>query len=183
MRWNYLSIPKLQRCNRWSFGMDKSFHPTVYIVCDYFSMLGLKLNHVCKRGHWKNVFKRFLGCLFCPGLNMLTHHIRLGQHWFRQWLVAWQHQATPWTKANFITVRSCGIHQSAQIPSFTVRARLLFCTGGYELTHWGLDKMDSISQTTFSSAVSRMKMYEFRLKFHWSLFLRVQLTKFQHWFR
>ena len=28
-----------------------------------------------------------------------------------------------------------------------------------------------------------MKMFEFRLKFHWSLFLRVQLTIFQHWFR
>ena len=26
-------------------------------------------------------------------------------------------------------------------------------------------------------------MCEFRLKFHWSLFLRVQLTIFQHWFR
>ena len=26
-------------------------------------------------------------------------------------------------------------------------------------------------------------MFEFRLKFHWSLFLRVQLTIFQHWFR
>ena len=23
MGWNYLSIPKLQRCNRWSLGMDK----------------------------------------------------------------------------------------------------------------------------------------------------------------
>ena len=28
-----------------------------------------------------------------------------------------------------------------------------------------------------------MKMYEFRLKFHWSLFLRVQLTILQHWLR
>ena len=28
-----------------------------------------------------------------------------------------------------------------------------------------------------------MKMFEFRLKFQWSLFLRVQLTVFQHWFR
>ena len=26
-------------------------------------------------------------------------------------------------------------------------------------------------------------MFEFRLKFHWSLFLRFQLTIFQHWFR
>ena len=26
-------------------------------------------------------------------------------------------------------------------------------------------------------------MYEYRLKFHWNLFLRFQLTIFQHWFR
>ena len=44
------------------------------------------------------------------------------------------------------------------------------------LTHWGRDKMDAIWQTTFSSAFSWLKMFEFRLKFHWSLFLRVQLT-------
>ena len=52
-----------------------------------------------------------------------------------------------------------------------------------QLTHWGRDKMDAISQTTFSSAFSWMKMFEFRLKFHWSLFQRVQSTIFQHWFR
>ena len=51
------------------------------------------------------------------------------------------------------------------------------------LTHWGREKMDAISQTTFWSAVSWMKMFEFPMKFHWSLFLRVQLTIFQHWFR
>ena len=42
--------------------------------------------------------------------------------------------------------------------------------------------MAAISQT-FSSAFSWMKMFELRLKFHWSLFLRVQLTIFQHRFR
>ena len=51
------------------------------------------------------------------------------------------------------------------------------------LTHWGRDKMDAIFQTTFSNGFSWMKMYEFLLKFHWSLFLGVQLTIFQHWFR
>ena len=35
----------------------------------------------------------------------------------------------------------------------------------------------------FSNTFSRMKMYEFQLRFHWSLFLRVKLTIFQHWFR
>ena len=54
--------------------------------------------------------------------------------------------------------------------------------GPDDLTHWGRDKIDAISQTTFWSAFSWMKMFEFRLKFHWSLFLRVQLTIFQHWF-
>ena len=43
-----------------------------------------------------------------------------------------------------------------------------------DLTHWGRNKMDAISQTTSSSAFSWMKMFEFRLKFQWSLFLRVQ---------
>ena len=51
------------------------------------------------------------------------------------------------------------------------------------LTHWGRDKMAAIFQTTFSNAFSWMKMFEFRLRFHWSLFPRVQLTIFQHWFR
>ena len=43
-------------------------------------------------------------------------------------------------------------------------------------------QMDAISQMTSSNRFW-MKMVEFRLKFHWSLFPRVQLTKFQHWFR
>ena len=43
------------------------------------------------------------------------------------------------------------------------------------LRHWGRDKMAAISQTKLSNAFSWMKMLEFRLKFHWSLFLGVQL--------
>ena len=38
-------------------------------------------------------------------------------------------------------------------------------------------------QMTFSNAFSWMKIYEFWLKFHWSLFLRFQLTIYHHWFR
>ena len=43
-------------------------------------------------------------------------------------------------------------------------------------------QMNAISQTTFSNAFSWIKMFEFRLKFHWSLFSMVQLTIFQQWF-
>ena len=51
------------------------------------------------------------------------------------------------------------------------------------LTHWGRGKMAAIIQTTFSTAFCWLKMYEFRLRFHWKLFPRVQLTLFHHWFR
>ena len=51
------------------------------------------------------------------------------------------------------------------------------------LTHWGQDKMDAISWMTFSNAFSWMTVHEFWLQFHWNLFLRVQLTIFQCWFR
>ena len=40
--------------------------------------------------------------------------------------------------------------------------------------------MAAISQTTQSKFFSRMKMLEFRFKFHWSSFLRVQLTIFRN---
>ena len=48
------------------------------------------------------------------------------------------------------------------------------------LTHWGWDKMAAVSQTTLSNTFSWVKMLEFRLKFHWSVFLRVKLTIIQH---
>ena len=59
----------------------------------------------------------------------------------------------------------------------------LLCQLLESLTHWGRDKMAAIFQTTFSKAFSWIKMYEFRLRFHWILFPMVQLTIFQHWFR
>ena len=62
----------------------------------------------------------------------------------------------------------------------------MFCSWdrtGFFLTHWGRDKIAAIFQTRVSNAFSSMKMFEFRLKFHWSLFLRVQSTISQHWFR
>ena len=44
------------------------------------------------------------------------------------------------------------------------------------LTHLPLDKMAAISQTIFLNAFSWMNSFVFQVKFHWSLFLRVQLT-------
>ena len=67
--------------------------------------------------------------------------------------------------------------------SLSVYHCIQYCTILCMLTHWARDKMAAILQTTFSNAFSWMKIYEFRLIFHWILFLRVQLTISQHWFR
>ena len=53
----------------------------------------------------------------------------------------------------------------------------------FTLTHWGWHRNVATSQTTFSNAVSWMKMFKFWFKFHLSLFPRVQSAIFQHWFR
>ena len=50
------------------------------------------------------------------------------------------------------------------------------------MTHWGRDKMTAIFRT-FSNAFSWMKMIIFRLRFHWNLFPKAQITIFQHRFR
>ena len=50
------------------------------------------------------------------------------------------------------------------------------------LIHWGRNKMAAMWQTTHSNAFSLMKMLQFLFQFYWSMFLRVQLTIFQHWF-
>ena len=76
-------------------------------------------------------------------------------------------------------------HQVMIIISLWIRfnSRILLDQWDWLLTHWGRDKMAAIFQTTIANAFSWMKMYEFRLRFHWILFPGVQLTIFQHWFR
>ena len=51
------------------------------------------------------------------------------------------------------------------------------------LTHWGRDKMTTISQTTISNVFTWKKMVIFVSRFHWNLFPRDKLTIFLHWFR
>ena len=54
---------------------------------------------------------------------------------------------------------------------------------GQCLTHGGWDKIAAIFQTTFLNGFPWMKMYQFRLRFTWNLFPRVQLATFQYWVR
>ena len=84
----------------------------------------------------------------------------------------------PWANWHFYTIASRfnAVHSKTILRS--VQTWL-----SYNLTHWGRDKMAAIFQTKFSNAYSWIKMLTFLLRFHWSLFPRVQLTIFKHWFR
>ena len=55
--------------------------------------------------------------------------------------------------------------------------------GLYHLTHIPLDTMAAISQAIFSDVFFLMKSLVFLLRFHSSLFLRVQLTITKHCIR
>ena len=67
--------------------------------------------------------------------------------------------------------------------SWQVITKMIHSVWRFSLTHWSWDKMADIFQTTFSNAFSLLRMYQFCLRFHWSLFLMFKLTIFQHWFR
>ena len=110
------------------------------------------------------------------------------QHWFGYWLGAKQayvhqkltHVCWIWQKCFILTDKLAHIY----FVTLSCFISLAFQTAEYRLlTYWGRDKMADNFQTTFSNAFSWMKMYEFQLRFHWNLFLRFQLTIFQHWFR
>ena len=47
----------------------------------------------------------------------------------------------------------------------------------YSLLHWGQENVDAIFPMTFSNAFCWMKMFQFRTKYHWNLFMRVHLIE------
>ena len=78
------------------------FTPTLYWACNYLSILGLKLNHVSKRGHW---------CLFTER-QKLTHwgrvtHICVGKLTIIGSDNGWspgRRQAIIWTNAGLLSI-------------------------------------------------------------------------------
>ena len=167
-------------------------------------MLGLKLNHVSKRGHWYHC------CSYYPHtLSSLPSHC----HWpiwklrhllSNRFKISFQDLTKRQGMSLVVSVTHVSVICSFWVtPFLTIWYTILYTLTRYLmgsvvtwaswrlkspatrlwLTHWGRDKMDVISQTTLSNAFSWMTMVEFRLRFHWSLFIRVQLTIIHHWFR
>ena len=95
--------------------------------------------------------------------------------WWRHHVSKLDFQFIVWIDALFTSCKNV----VWQMPSCMLPLKIALIS----LTHWGRDKMAAIFQTTFSNGFSWMKMYEFWLTFHWSLFLRIKSTIFRHWFR
>ena len=76
--WKCLSIPKLQRSNCWSLGMNKYRHNTFYNRWNYLSILGLKLIVVSS-------------CCFCFLMPPNAHALQ-----FYSWLLSNSRTHIPW---------------------------------------------------------------------------------------
>ena len=76
-----------------------------------------------------------------------------------------------------------GISYTGKMSSLYWIRPLVSAPQGFILTHLPLDKMAANLADDFSNEFSWMKMIELWFKFHWNLFLWVQLTIGQHWFR
>ena len=88
-------------------------------------------------------------------------------------------QTVVWTSHYLIHRYSFAAQRFSEFSLYVIVSRFFLS----HFTHWGRDEMDNISKMTFSNVFSSMKMFEFRLRSHWSLFLMVRLTIFQHCFR
>ena len=83
------------------------------------------------------------------------------------------------------TSQNCNILED---PYWARNKHIIHSSLCYVLLWFGINtlrprQMAAIFQTTFSNAFSWMKMYQFSLRLHWSLFPRVKLTIFHPWFR
>ena len=111
---------------------------------------------------------------------------------WRNW---WCHECVTHNLQNNTHLYACimmlGLHQSFLVKSFgqtSWQTNRHKCNGKAVSPVPSLNTLTprpngAIFQTTHSNPFSWIKIFEFRLKFHWSLFLRFQLTIFQHWFR
>ena len=83
---------------------------------------------------------------------------------FSNWLRTWPATDRRWALTDLETrcTDSTRMRGKGSLPNMWNRST--------HLTHVSRDKMASIFQTTFSNTFSWMKIYGFRLRFHWSLF-------------
>ena len=161
-------------------------HKAGIVTMGPISILAINTLRPEKNGHYfaHRIFIHFLGwnyfalnlsgvCGLFLGLQLTT-----SQHWFRKWLATEQAtspflQISPW---NLISRQLRSTQLLLHINVKEVFIVIYFCLS----THWGSDKMATILYSIFKCILTNCRIL---LKFHWSVFTRVQITTTQHWFR
>ena len=105
----------------WNKNNNKEFTtwPSSFLLLNYLAQKKPDRNPIAgnEDGNW----------IYHVGLVTPHGYIELGQHWLRDWLVAWRHQTITWANIDFSQVRFCGILMRAisqRVP------KLLFCVMG-----------------------------------------------------
>ena len=118
-------------------------------------------------------------CFFFKCPSFLWAQLTLIQYWLQ--IIAWW-----WTSNKLFSkpmrASSLYIYASPGLEEVMVACPWCMWFVVTNVTHWGRDKMAAISQTIFWYALPWMKSFVFWLKFHWSLFWRVQFTTTHHRF-
>ena len=111
--------------------------------------------------------------------NVFMYHDHLILNMIIQKNFYWSCHISYWSSYFFLSEVDQGLASFAVclLPWFSCSHKITL------LTHWGRDKMAATSQTSLSNAFSWIKMWEFCLRIHWSLFLSFELRIFQHWLR
>ena len=104
-----------------------------------------------------------MGCLKLHSGKCHRTLLMISQHWFRYWLSAVRQQTITW----------------ASVHPYLCKCKATL--GPNELTHWGRDKMIAIFVEFYM--IFSINTFEFQIKFHSNMCLRIQLTINHHWFR
>ena len=103
-----------------------NFIPQNIVVCNYLSLpkipaSGANVVNYRIIATWSLIYYLIYLLHVLTHWGLVTSHgdRDLGQHWLRQWLDAWRHQAITWTNVDLSLARSCDIHlrpSSQEIP-------------------------------------------------------------------
>ena len=120
--------------------------------------------------HHVNICKHLLlKCFFC------MHNIALCKYVTQELSVSVSIWIRSWNCSCLVTCKSESNWINFLSKKYFLKILSVKTSHVLLLTYWGWNKMAANFLTTFSNAFSWMKIYDFRLRFHWSLLTRVQL--------
>ena len=161
LQWNFDKNTKL-------FIQENAFEN---IVCDMAAILSRERWAIlpCCRQHQIRMMPSFREFYLFPDVPVVSKSLFPYRSWHHPGSDFWHREKksykVTYRKLNVKQSRHAAIRSSHNITKRINSLGVGRCRCSNKLTHWGRDQIDAISQTTFSSAFSWMKMFQLRLKF------------------